>query len=130
MHIKQINAKYQIKRGNAKVWSYTNVLTPTFVNIFLIFNLFFKNKCDTSKLPRCQRCLCVYNLLRSSIGSTKKIASSQIPTFVFNKYFIWNVICVSSQIVSVLYNCYFSTTDLRNAENAPDNVYTALISAE
>ena len=46
MHIKQINAKYQIKRGNAKVWSYTNVLTPTFVNIFLIFNLFFKNKCD------------------------------------------------------------------------------------
>ena len=29
----------------------------------------------------CQRCLCVYSLFMFSIGSTKKIASSQTSTF-------------------------------------------------
>ena len=108
--------------GKANVWSYTRVRTPTLVNIFLAFNLFFKKRCETSRLPLCHRCLWVYSLFIFSMGSAKKIASSHTPTLIFSRYFIWNVIWVSSQMVSVLYSWDLSTADLRKAEKAPERV--------
>ena len=46
-------------------------------------NLALYNILDTSRLPLCHLCLCVYSLLTFSIGSTKNRASSHTSTRSF-----------------------------------------------
>ena len=63
MHIMQMRAKYQIRRGKAKVWSYSSVFTFTSLNTRRRRKFLSMNIWATSRLPRCQRCRWVYSFI-------------------------------------------------------------------